>query len=218
MCKGIQGNGQFVYASRAVDAGLRLFPYVPSTPHVANVFFKKGVMSMVGGASRNEKTLAAHSMGKIPSSHFVTMLLMLYFVIGDKGYVLPNTKDFMYKKPKGGGAVNLKNVTEKVLTAIRSILDLYFECKKSAHTDSSLIELEKLVKTAQIRYLLVWELVQTMLCPNDARIFMMRKLHFPSHFAAIIKQKGCLLSADTNGYERIHKVFTTGVWDVTSQR
>jgi hypothetical protein len=216
--KGQQGNGiQFLNAGNRIDAQLRAMVYLPAMPHVPQVSFRTGVMHLVSRSSRKDKTAGAHSMGKIPSTHFVTLLLLLYCVIGDSGLILPNVPNFWFIR-NNGDRFNCKNVTNKVLSAIINVLSLYFECKRATHTDASLTWMEELVRQVFLSYLLVWELVQIMVGDGEGREFKVRKLHFIFHYVAVIRRMGSLRHFDTSHLERIHKTFTTSVWDNTSHR
>lgn len=150
------------------------FVHMPNDqPHMPNVRFTRSLIQLVGGDSNSEKGKTSHSMGKIPSSFFVMMLFQMYFVIGEQGHILP-VKNISYErnadkkadaeKPteEGNGKKNYKkapaaktiietgNITEKVLSAIVTILSLYFESKRAKHTDTTLVEFKKLISVAQV--------------------------------------------------------------------
>ena len=172
-------NKAYRHVRGLFDARLRSFMsfYVPNsnTAHVPQVNTSRGLMHLVNGTTRKEKSMTSHSMGRIPSSHFITLLLLIYFVIGDNGDILPASSSYKYKKTgdeAGDGKrrkhddAECKNITEKVLTAISSLLALYFECKRATHTAASLQNLKRLVKVVQVKFLLVWELIQVMVTDN----------------------------------------------------
>ena len=228
MSKGDQSRGLYANNAGEFDGRLRSMPYVPVVPHVPNKYFRQGVMHLVNKASKKEKGLSSHSMGKIPASDFVSLLLQMYFVIGEDGVILPNDKNFKYsrtvaiqregKKKRMKSLVGCGNITEKVLSAISTVLALYFECKRTCHTDVNLEStMTVLIKLVHLKYVLVWELVQTMASdtPTD---FKMRKLHFTVHYPRVIKIIGSLRHCDTGTFESAHKIYTTGVWKRTSKR
>jgi len=152
------------------------FVHMPNDqPHMPNVRFTRSLIQLVGGDSNSEKGKTSHSMGKIPSSFFVMMLFQMYFVIGEEGHILP-LKNILYernadkkagaekpteegkgskkgkksKTPTGKTVIETGNITEKVLSAIVTVLSLYFESKRAKHTDTTLVEFKKLISIAQV--------------------------------------------------------------------
>jgi len=52
----------------------------------------------------------------------------------------------------------------------------------------------------------------------DLESFKMRKPHFISHYDRVIEFMGSLRHFDTIVTERIHQLYTTGVYEVSSKR
>lgn len=156
MSKFKQGNGiQYRDVKGELDARFRAFPHVSVGPHIPQVYWtKSGVATLVAGDSNSKKGRSSHAMGKIPSSHFIMMLLQMYFVLGEEGELIPNDRNFTYsrKADQGKAKVDIQcgNITKTVLSAIVAVLILFFECKKGKHTDASLEVLKTLVETVQV--------------------------------------------------------------------
>jgi hypothetical protein len=229
LSKGNQAGGKYQNGRGLLDSRMRLMLHIPALPHVPQVYFKNGISHMAKNDSGQQKSRASHSLGKIPSSHCVTLLFFLYFALGDDGKVLPNDSfdfsryssrmDEQGGKPTGKRTkvvTRIQNLGEKVLTAISSVLSIYFECKRATHTKTSINNLRSLVTIVQANYMVVWELLQILV--GKERTFMMRKPHFLVHFPDYISLLGSLRHIDTSVYERSHKWFTTRVWNATSKR
>ena len=97
----------YQHAKGLFDARLRSFQqFIPmngSTAHLPAVNLARGLMHLIQGSSQQEKCMTSHSMGRIPSSHFITLLLLIYFVIGDNGDILPVEKTLMYNRVSRDG-------------------------------------------------------------------------------------------------------------------
>jgi hypothetical protein len=158
---------EFDHASHLFDSRLRSFPSMGKDilPHVEQTTFRQGFMRYVAGMSSSEKQSSTGSAGgHIRSKQFVTLLLQMYFAIGDKGDVLPSTKEFRYYQRKKPNDIDeqLGNITEKVLSCIETALSFYFLCKKAEHNDSSIQELFKVALRLQAQFALIWEIKQAM--------------------------------------------------------
>ena len=92
-------------------------------PHVYWTTFSGGLMQF-GSKSIKNKELATGSLGGFNSTTFISLLIQIYYSIGFNNNVLPE-KNFIYYDLKLG------NVTDKVLSAIASLLDAYFQAKRT---------------------------------------------------------------------------------------
>jgi hypothetical protein len=185
-------------------------------PHVKQFKVDSGLVYLLSGKSNKQKGHSSNSMGRIPSANFVTILLQTYFVIGTNGDILPNTTKFLYKQ-KSGAEENIGNVTKKVLSTIELVLYVYFQCKRSSHTDRSNADLRQSVAFLQAEYAVLRDLTKTVL-NEEACMDLARKPHFLVHFDEIIERFGAIDHLDTNGFEAGHIYNTTGNWELTSKR
>jgi hypothetical protein len=185
-------------------------------------------MRFISGKSNAQKGRTTGSLGGMRSSHFVTLLLQAYFCIGFDGSVLPTEKDFLYQRNTAVADVSQKrrriteevyvgNVSKKILSAIELVLSVYFQCRRSVHTNRSLQQLRETVKYMNAQLTLVWELKQALL-GQDPDVCNARKPHFAVHFDEQISLFGCADHFDTSVCESAHKVHTTAVWNQTSKR
>ena len=161
MSKYDQADGKFRDVKGILENRVRSFTHIPPLPHIPQKYFRKGVVYLVGNDSNDERSGAAHSMGKIPSSDFVMLLFQLYFIIGEDGCLLPNKKDFSYRRTTLQRNANNKkkqfvkivpcgDITQVVLSTIAAVLSLYFECKRTQHTERTLEDMKGLVISVQV--------------------------------------------------------------------
>jgi Plavaka transposase len=186
-------------------------------PHVKQFKVDTGLVYLLSGKSNKQKGHSSNSMGRIPSANFVTLVLQTYFAIGTNGDILPNTTKFSYKHGKSGVIEDIGNVTKKVLSTIELVLYVYFQCKRSSHTDRSNADLRQSVAFLQAQYAVLRDLTKTVL-NEEACMDLARKPHFLVHFDEIIERFGAIDHLDTNGFETGHIYNTTGNWELTSKR
>ena len=199
------------------DSRISNFPYVHDMPHVYWKTFNGGLMQF-GRKSRKEKALATGSLGGFRSTTFISLLIQIYFAIGCYFDVLPAECEYSGSK--------LGNVTDKVLTAIASLLDSYFQSKRKTWTQDQIDHFGKTNNELYVHLILVWDLKQTLLCAYRISKHLkaiitppkMRKLHMILHFTLYITWFRSLNHMDTSTYESAHKFLTTLIWDMTSKR
>ena len=101
--------------------------------------------------SKKDKQNATGSFGGLRSSSFIPILFQIYYAIGWQYDVLPGDK-FKYND------MNLGNITMKVLSAIKSLLDTYFQSKRMTWTDVQIDHFDKSLKEMFAHVTLVWYL------------------------------------------------------------
>ena len=198
-------NGPVIFDSRISN-----FPYVHDMPHLYWTTFRSGLMQF-GKKSKKEKELATGSLGGFKSTTFISLLVQIYFSIGFNNDVLPTNINFMYYQ------INLGNVANKVLIAIASLLDAYFQSKRTTWTNEQLDHFGKTINELYVHLLLVWDLKQTLLgayqISKKKKPYIapprMRKLHMILHLVMYIIKYGSLIHMDTSTYESLHKYVTT---------
>jgi hypothetical protein len=136
-----------------LDARLTNFPAIPDTPHMPKTIFKGGLTRIIKDTN---KQVATGAGGGFRSSHWITAIFQLIFVIGTDGEILPNTKSFYGKNDE-----NLGNVQAKVLDCCYAILICYFECKRSSFTDSQVETLDRYCQAMHVSFSeVLWDLYQ----------------------------------------------------------
>ena len=84
--------------------------------------------------NKREKEQATGSFGGFRSSSFVSILMQVYHAIGFRDDVFPGIANFEFVTEKG--KIKLGNVRAKVQNTIASILDSYFDCKRTEWTNA----------------------------------------------------------------------------------
>jgi hypothetical protein len=185
------------------------------------------MMDLIKGKSKKERKAdgSAGFGGHFRSSEFTNALLLAYFSIGFDGKVLPISENYQYKK--GDHIVQCGNVAAKVMNAIASICDTFFETKRDNWTASLSEELEEKCRATHAALLIVWELKNAILGEAHAEVdlddddqddhaggqqedFRIRKLHNMAHLPHVTRMLGSLSKVDTGSWEKAHVYFTTG--------
>jgi hypothetical protein len=104
-----------------------------------------------------DRALASSAGGGYRSSHWITAMFQMIFVIGTKGDILPNAKEYVYNDE------NLGNVQAKVLDCFYSMLICYFECKRSSFTDKQAEQIGRYCNVVYARFSILWDLKQAIL-------------------------------------------------------
>ena len=193
------------------------FPYVTGMPHLNWSTFNGGILQFAR-KSKMEKMQATGSFGGFRSSAFISALIQIYHAIGFNDDVLPNI--YNYIRETKCINLRLKDIRSKIQTAIESILDVYFGCKRTEWDPNALDSFEKKLISLNIHVSLVWELKQA-LVSHDQSSFIpnkMRNLHKLLHLVVYIKRYGSLIHLDTGTFESYHKLATTGIYQGTSKR
>ena len=108
---------------------------VTDMPHLNWETFKGGIMKFAR-KNKREKEQATGSFGGFSSSSFVSILFQTYYAIGFGIDVLPGDINFEFVTGHDKGNIMLGNVRAKVHNAMTSILDKYFDCKRSEWTNA----------------------------------------------------------------------------------
>lgn len=199
-----------------IDSRLADFPFVPVLPHVPiNVRFKEGLTKIVSNKSRDKKANATGSGGGYRSSYWIVALIQFYFCIGHFGDVLPNDNNYTLPTMK---KIKLGNVTAKIFNAVYSILNLYFQLKKSSFTELEIDELERLTESANTHLTLLWELKQALIDAPPNKRMRLHKNHSILHFPSTIRLFGAPSKFNADTYEGAHPRFTTRPYGKTSKR
>ena len=172
------------------------FPYVTGMPHLNWSTFNGGILQFAR-KSKMEKMQATGSFGGFRSSAFISALFQIYHSIGFNDDVLPNI--YNYVRETKCINLRLKDIRSKIQTAIESILDVYFDCKRTEWDPNTLESFEKKLISLNIHVSLVWELKQA-LVSHDQSSFVpnkMRNLHKLLHLVVYIKRYGSLIHFDT---------------------
>ncbi len=153
-------KGKFDDIKGILDERMRSFPHLPAMKHTPSKYFRRGVTFLVGGDSADERSGAAHSMAKMTTMDFVMLAFQLYFGIDENGLILPNTDAYEYKRTRMAKIANKKtktttvipceNITKQVLSTITAVLSLFYECKRTHHTDQSLTDMKALIISVQV--------------------------------------------------------------------
>jgi hypothetical protein len=161
---------------------------------------------------------ASGNGGSHRSGHWVTALLQFFFCIGHHSDVLPNEDD--YTIPGAGGAADrtFGNPTVKVFNLLYSLLDIYFQCKKTTFSEAQIKQLESDIPSMVAHLTALWELKQGLLCAPANKRMKMRKNHAVLHFPDTIRMFGGLSKSNADRFEAGHIKFTTGIYDRVSGR
>ena len=108
------------------DERIDNFPYITPTPHLNWSSFKGGI-TQFARKSKKEKMHATGSFAGFRSSAFISALFQIYHSIGFNDEVLPNDYDYVNKSIE----LSLTNIRVKIHRAIETLLDVYFDCKRS---------------------------------------------------------------------------------------
>jgi hypothetical protein len=235
-------DSKYKEAKALLDFRLDNFPSGPDLPHVPRTKFRGGLTRLCANKSAQDKNRATGSGGGFRSNHFITALLQLILCIGTNGEILPNEDNYFFKikyKPKPTKksdqdpakkkisneehgrkeyAVNVKNPTQKFMNAAHSLLDVYFQCKKSEFTETQTEQLRGSIDSMCGHYLLYWELKQVLLVHEADKTLQTRKNHAVQHFPDHALRFGSLIKSDGATWETAHISETTGVWRRTSKR
>ena len=135
------------------------------------------------------------------------------------GDILPNDEKFRYKTRTNSSVstIRIGNITKKVMSAIDSVLDMYFANKSEEFTVDQVRALEARGKLMEANIKILWNLKQTLLFESVRQVGM-RKLHAHNHLGEHIQRFGPPLYANTDSFESAHRKFTTSLWRNSSRR
>ena len=137
------------------DARLAAFPVIPAAPHLPKTTFKEGLLfKLMRNATAADRSLASSAGGGYRSSHWITAMFQMIFVIGSNGDVLPDNKHFMFN------GEDLGNIQAKVLDCFYCMLICYFECKRSSFTKAEAVQVERYCTVLYARFSILWDLKQ----------------------------------------------------------
>ena len=199
------------------DGRIHNFPYVTPMPHLNWATFNGGIVQF-GRKSKKEKLHATGSFGGFRSSAFISALFQIYHAIGFNDDILQNVYQFINENDVV--FLKLNNVRFKVHKAIESLLDVYFDCKRSEWDPNNLNEFQNKLTSAGVHISLLWDLKQAILNPEKSKPIpnKMRNVHKLQHLKMYINNYGSLNHLDTGTYESYHKLATTGIYQSTSKR
>ena len=104
------------------------------------------------------------------------------------------------------------------MAAISSLLDCYFEVRRSPITDTVLLSMQRKISTMKTHFISLNQLMKQMAgkvitLPNS------RKLHaIGCNLIPFLKAFGQVLKADTTSYESVHRFMTVAIWHMTSKK
>jgi hypothetical protein len=205
-------DSNYSNAAGIFDDRLRNFPHTPKSSHVPYTFFRNGLMSIAENKDKKEEQQDTGAGGGYRSGYWITALLHTYHCIGYSGDVLPNRANYVFN------GINVGNPTAKVLNLIYSLLNVYFECKRSGFTENQILQLEKELTTCYAHLSVTWELKRAVTNAPPNKKMKIRKNHMMMHFPSCIRQSGSLSHCNTDTWEAVHPDKTTGVYNQTSKR
>ena len=195
-----------------LDSRLSTIGYVHDMPHVYWATVHGGIMRHVG-KSKQERSHSTGSFGGFRSTTFISLLIQIYYCIIPDNSILPSADIFIKH-------LRVKDVKGRVLRSIYSLLDVYFEVKRSEWEEVDLQNFEQKVNNLYVHYMLVWDLKHLLIREDEEKIpvNMQRNPHKLFHLVMCIKQYGSTGQYNSGPYESAHRYFTTGVYRATSKR
>ena len=126
----VSRSREFEFCQGIFDSRIASFKDLAKLPNITTSYFPKGVCYLSENKTTKDKERATGTAAGFRSCEFVPLMIMMYFAIGVKGDVLPNTQHFQFKN---NIRVNT-NITQVALTAISTVLDCYFAVRTSPLT------------------------------------------------------------------------------------
>ena len=217
---------QFKISNTLYDTRVSKFPIVPVVPHVEWTTFKTGLSHMSASEKKNEKKSSTGNGGGYRTSALVPALIQTYFAIGYYGDILPvtDTYKFCVSANKNDGTkkknkINfiVKNVTFTCLTAIKDLLNFYFNLQKHEITENDISEIIKSYEKMYDSMIKLWNLKELLIL-NKPALPDNRKLHDPVHLRTRLLNYGIVGNTSTSSFESYHKFGTVKNWGETSGR
>ena len=198
------------------DRRIATFGYVHDMPHVHWTTFKAGIIRYVN-KSIQEKGRSGGSFGGYRSTSFISLLIQMYFSIGFDGSILPTGRIKFTNNKK---TISLHDIQNKVLRAIYSVLDVYFDVKRKEWSEVDLQHFKNKLSNLYVHYMLVWDLNQVMLTGevNHGIQNKQRNPHKIFHLPDLYRFYGSADKMDTGTWEKIHQAATTQIYRSTSRR
>ena len=214
-----QLNNNFRNNKALLDYRINNFPFVHDMPHVHWTTIKGGVMRYLGKTNQ-ELGRSSGSFGGFRSNTFISLLFQLYYSIGNQGEILPKGQTIKLVDGRRKKSIILCDIQGKVLKAIASLLDVYFDTKRVEWEEAEIIRFDRKLKNLYVHYIMVWDINQTLLAmnPNHGKKCQQRNPHKMLHLPMVLRLYGSFRKMDTSSWERYHKVATTGTWSQTSKR
>ena len=133
------------------------------------------------------------------------------------GDILPNDEKFRYKTRTNSSVstIRIGNITKKVMSAIDSVLDMYFANKSEEFTVDQVRALEARGKLMEANIKILWNLKQTLLFESVRQVGM--RIHAHNHLGEHTQRFGPPLYANTDSFESAHRKFTTSLWRNSSR-
>ena len=203
-----------------LDSRLAGIGYVHDMPHVNWTMVTGGIMRYVE-SNVQERGQSTGSFCGFKSTTFISLLIQIYYCIIPVEDILPS-KDITINA--GNRGIIVKDMKGRVLRAIYSLLDVYFEVKRTEWDDNDISNLKKKINNRYDHYMLVWDLRQLMIKSGmkslieTLKVNKQRNPHKLYHLDVAIQMYGCppLYAGET--WEAAHQVFTTSIYRTTSRR
>ena len=211
-----KNKASFKSSKGVFDRRISTFGYVHDMPHVHWTIFKAGIIRYVN-KSIQEKGRSGGSFGGFRSTSFISLLIQIYYSIGFDGSVLPIGRIQFTNNKK---CINLNDMQNKVLRAIYSVLDVYFDVKRKEWNEQDLLHFKSKLSNLYVHYMLVWDLNQVMLTAdvNHVGLNKQRNPHKIFHLPELFRYYGSADKMDTGTWEKIHQAATTQIYRSTSRR
>jgi hypothetical protein len=201
-CKG------FEYSQGLLDSRIASFQDLPKMANMMNTYFKRGICYISGGKSKKEKDKSTGGAGGFRSTEYPTLLLQMYFAIGVKGDVIPNTPHF-----KLSTTCRVGNMTQIVLTAISKVMDCFFALRTSPLTEERIDIIQGKMMNMQSHYILLYQLNQKCNGRENPGLPQSRKIHAACcNVTPFMRTFGTMEKADTASCESVHRYMTVAVW------
>lgn len=200
-------------------------------PHVNWAPFTDGLSRFATRTKEGKENHATGNTGGLASEMNLTICLMLIFIIGTNGDILPNTDDYEYSVPRpkkqGGTAqppsyskVAVGNVSQKIMLVLTALVDVYMEIKRQNWTQSLVEDLRRRLLWLDCHEKILWELL-TSLCDTeidkDGKSIGMTKMHAQMHIGDTIAPCGVRDYTNTDTFEGCNK-FVSKLWSQSSKR
>ena len=105
---------------------------------------------MLNSYSTAKKGRSTGSGGGIRSNHFIVALIQFYFAIAD---LLPDSRLSLKSRRH---QASISNVAKVMITCIGSVIDLYFDLKRSSWNEAEIKALEHKVSSVTTNMITLW--------------------------------------------------------------
>jgi hypothetical protein len=205
---------EFAFSEGLLDARIASFKDLPKMKNMMNSYFRKGICYITSSKSGKDQEKSTGGAGGYRSSEFVSLLVQMYFAIGVKGDIVPNTPHFNISV-----TIQVGNMTKIILTAISKVLDCFFALRTSPLTEERIDIIQNKMTNMQGHFILLHQLKQYCIGKQNPGLPMSRKFHAACcNVAPFMRIFGPMEKADTAAYESVHRFMTVALWHMTSKR